>query len=162
MPIDPSELTKSIGALGTLDPEAGLASTLQQVVVAAKQLFEADAAGLTLIDREGQLGWASASDQTAQTLEDGQERLAQGPCMVAFSQRAPAAIRDIGHEPPWGELGRVLAREGICARLRAPVEVDGSAIGTLDLYSSAPWTGTTARLPPRPMPGWWPACSRRP
>jgi GAF domain-containing protein len=135
MPIDPSELTKSIGALGTLDPEAGLAPTLQQIVIAAKQLFEADAAGLMLIDRQGRLRWASASDQTAQALEDGQERLAQGPCMVAFSQRAPAAIRDIGHEPQWGELGRVLAGEEICAALSAPVEVDGSAIGTLDLYS---------------------------
>jgi hypothetical protein len=88
MPIDPTELTKSIGAIGSLDPEAGLAPTLQQIVIAAKQLFEADAAGLMLIDRQGRLRWASASDQTAQALEDGQERLAQGPCMVAFSQRA--------------------------------------------------------------------------
>ena len=139
MPIDPSELTKSIGAIGTLDPEAGLAPTLQQIVSAAKQLFEADAAGLMLIDREGRLRWASATDQTAQTLEDGQERLAQGPCMVAFSQRAPAAIRDISHEPQWGELGRMLVGEGICAALSVPVEVDGSAIGTLDIYSSVPW-----------------------
>ena len=98
MPIDPSELTKSIGALGTLDPEAGLAP-LQQIVIAAKQLFEADAAGLMLIDVQGRLRWASASDQTAEILEDGQERLAQGPCMVAFSQRAPAASRGISHEP---------------------------------------------------------------
>jgi hypothetical protein len=45
MPIDPSELTKSIGALGTLDPEHDLAPTLQQVVVAAKQLFQADGPG---------------------------------------------------------------------------------------------------------------------
>ncbi|HEX2155453.1 MAG TPA: hypothetical protein VHS79_00490 [Actinomycetes bacterium] len=102
MPIDPSELTKSIGAIGTLDTEQGLAPTLQQVVLAAKQLFEADAAGLMLIDREGRLRWASASDQTAQTLEDGQERLAQGPCMVAFSQRAPAAIRDISQRTTVG------------------------------------------------------------
>ena len=99
MPIDPSELTKSIGAIGALDPEAGLAPTLQQIVIAAKQLFEADAAGLMLIDVEGRLRWASASDQTAEILEDGQERLAQGPCMVAFSQRAPAASRGISHEP---------------------------------------------------------------
>src|SRR5919107_4341975 len=59
--------------------------------------------------------------------------------MVGFSQRAPAAIRDISHEPQWGELGRVLAGEGIDAALSAPVEVDGSAIGTLDLYSNLPW-----------------------
>ena len=139
MPIDPAELAKSIGALGILDPEAGLAPTLQQVVVAAKQLLDADAAGLMLIDCQGQLRWASASDRTAQTLEDGQERLAEGPCMVAFSQRAPAAIRDISHEPQWGALARVLAGEGICAALSAPVEVDGSAIGTLDIYSNLPW-----------------------
>src|SRR5215216_5058211 len=122
MPIDPSELTKSIGALGTLDPDHDLAPTLQQVVVAAKQLFEADGAGLMLIDRQGQLRWASASDQTAQALEDGQERLAQGPCMAAFSQRAPAMMG-----------------EGIYAALSVPVELDGSPIGTLDIYSSLPW-----------------------
>ena len=78
MPIDPTDLAKSIGALGSLDPEAGLGPTLQQIANAAKQLFAADGAGLMLVDAEGQLRWASASDQTAQTVEDGQERLAQG------------------------------------------------------------------------------------
>ena len=146
MPIDPSELTKSIGAIGTLDPEAGLVPTLQQIVIAAKQLFQADAAGLMLIDREGRLRWASASDQTAQTLEDGQERLAEGPCMVAFSQRAPAVMRDISTEPEWEELAQVLMGEGIYAALSVPVELDGSAIGTLDIYSAAPWDWDDSEL----------------
>jgi hypothetical protein len=39
MPIDPTDLAKSIGALGSLDPERGLAPTLQQVTDGAKQLF---------------------------------------------------------------------------------------------------------------------------
>jgi GAF domain-containing protein len=161
MPIDPTELTKSIGAIGSLDPEQGLAPTLQQVVVAAKQLFEADGAGLMLIDAKGQLRWASASDQTAQALEDGQERLSQGPCLAAFSQRAPAVIRDISGEPDWGGLAQIMLSEGIAAALSVPVELDGSPIGTLDIYSAAPGTGTKVRSrPPRPMPGWWPACSR--
>jgi GAF domain-containing protein len=90
-------------------------------------------------DQQGQLRWASASDQTAQAVEDGQERLAQGPCMVAFSQRAPAVIRDIGSEPDWGELVQVMLGEGICAALSVPVELDGSPIGTLDIYNSGPW-----------------------
>ena len=138
MPINPTDLAKSIGALGTLGPERGLARTLQQVTDGAKQLFRADAAGLMLVDAEGQLRWASASDQTAQTLEDGQERLAQGPCAVAFSQRLPAAIRDIKLEPDWQEFARVLVGEGICAALSVPVELDGGVIGTLDVYSAQP------------------------
>ena len=135
MPIDPTDLAKSIGALDTLDPERGLAPTLQQLTDAAKQLFRADGAGLMLIDAEGALRWASASDQTAQTVEDRQERLAQGPCSVAFSQRLPAAIRDLNLEPDWQEFTQVLVSEGICAALSVPVELDGGIIGTLDIYS---------------------------
>jgi GAF domain-containing protein len=138
MPIDPTELARSIGALGSLDPERGLAPTLQQIADSAKQLFAADGAGLMLVDAEGQLRWASASDQTAQTLEDNQERLAQGPCAVAFSQRLPAAIRDIRMEPDWAEFTQVVLAEGICAALSVPVELDGGVIGTLDVYVSQP------------------------
>jgi GAF domain-containing protein len=138
MPIDPTDLAKSIGALGSLDPARGLAPTLQQIADSAKQLFSADAAGLMLIDAEGQLRWASASDQTAQTLEDGQEHLAQGPCAVAFSQRLPSAIRDIRTEPEWAEFTQVLLGEGVCAALSVPVELNGGVIGTLDIYAGQP------------------------
>jgi GAF domain-containing protein len=138
MPIDPTDLAKSIGALGSLDPGRGLARTLQQIADATKQLFRADGAGLMLVDAEGQLRWASASDQSAQTLEDGQERLAQGPCAVAFSQRLPAAIRNIHSEPDWAEFTQVLLAEGICAALSVPVELNGGVIGTLDVYVGQP------------------------
>jgi GAF domain-containing protein len=138
MPIDPTDLAKSIGALGSLNPRRGLAPTLQQITDATKQLFSADAAGLMLVDAEGQLRWASASDQTAQTLEDGQERLAQGPCTVAFSQRLPAAIRNIHTDPDWGEFAQVLLAEGVYAALSVPVELDGGVIGTLDVYAGQP------------------------
>jgi GAF domain-containing protein len=120
------------------DPQRGLAPTLQQITDAAKQLFGADGAGLMLVDAEGQLRWASASDQTAQNVEDGQERLAQGPCAVAFSQRLPAAIRNIKLEPDWQEFAQVLVSEGICAALSVPVELDGGVIGTLDIYVGQP------------------------
>jgi hypothetical protein len=91
-----------------------------------------------LIDAEGQLRWASASDQTAQTVENQQERLAQGPCAVAFSQRLSATIRNIHTEPDWAEFAQVLVGEGICAALSVPVELDGGVIGTLDIYAGQP------------------------
>ena len=138
MPIDPTDLAKSIGALGSLDPERGLAPTLQQIADAAKQLFSADGAGLMLIDADGQLRWASASDQTAQTMENEQERLGQGPCAVAFSQRLSAAIRNIHTEPDWDEFAQVLLSEAVFAALSVPVELDGGVIGTLDVYVGQP------------------------
>jgi GAF domain-containing protein len=144
MPIDPTDLARSIGTLGTLDPEHDLARTMQQVVDAAKQLFRADAAGLMLVDQDGALRWASATDQSAQTVEVGQEKLAKGPCAVAFSQRLPAAIGNINTEPNWQEFAQVLISERICAALSVPVELDGNPIGTLDIYTADPrdWDGS--------------------
>ena len=55
MPIDPSMLAKSIGTLTDLHPDQDLPATLQQAVIAAKQLFEADAAGVMLVDLDGTL-----------------------------------------------------------------------------------------------------------
>jgi hypothetical protein len=45
MPIEPAMLAKSIGTLTDLQPQQDLVLTLQQAVLAAKQLFDADAAG---------------------------------------------------------------------------------------------------------------------
>src|SRR4029450_6497897 len=94
MPIDPSMLAKSIGTLTDLHPDEDLPATLQQAVQAAKQLFDADAAGVMLVDIDGSLRWASASDERAQTLEDNQEVFAAGPCMEAFTSGRPAVMHD--------------------------------------------------------------------
>jgi len=137
MPIDPAALVNSIGTLPALDLERGLDRALQQVVDAVKALFNADAAGLMLADASGSLRWASASDQTAQTVEAGQERLAQGPCAAAFAQQAPVAVRDTVGDPVCGELTGVLLGEGLAAALSVPVEVESGPIGTLDVYACA-------------------------
>jgi hypothetical protein len=110
MPIDPADLAKSIGTLTDLHPEQDLAATLQEAVLAAKQLFEADAAGIMLADMEGKLRWASASDQRAQTLEDNQELFAAGPCAEAFSTGKPAVMHDATTERRWGEIAPDLRR----------------------------------------------------
>jgi GAF domain-containing protein len=57
---------------------------------------------------------------------------------VAFSQRLPAAIRNIHTEPDWDKFAQVLLGEGVCAALSVPVELDGGVIGTLDIYAGRP------------------------
>jgi hypothetical protein len=66
MPIAPAKLARSLGALGHLDVEQGLAGTLEQVLGSAKTLLNADRVGLMLVDQAGALGWASASDGMAE------------------------------------------------------------------------------------------------
>jgi GAF domain-containing protein len=139
MRINPAALAKSIGSLDTLDGEFNLEQSLQAAVLAAKSLFKADGAGLMLADSEGRLRWASATDRRAEIAEDSQEVLAQGPCQTAFTQVAPAVMRDARLEPHWGEMTLILAEEAeIRAALSVPVEARGGPIGTLDVYSAAP------------------------
>jgi hypothetical protein len=66
MPIAPAQLARSLGALDSLDVEQSFTLTLQQVLRAAKTLFDADRVGLMLVDQAGALGWASASDGMAE------------------------------------------------------------------------------------------------
>jgi signal transduction protein with GAF and PtsI domain len=138
MRIDPAALAKSIGSLYDLDAEHNLDRAVQDAVTAAKLLFRADGAGLMLVDADGRLRWASASDERAQSAEDNQELFGQGPCMTAFAEVAPMQMRDARVEPEWGEITLVMAAEQILASLSVPVEMHGSPIGTLDVYSVAP------------------------
>jgi hypothetical protein len=103
-------LAKSIGTLTDLHPDQDLPATLQQAVITAKQLFEADAAGVRLVDLDGTLRWASASDQRAQTLEDNQEVFAAGPCMQALTSGRPAVMHDATLERRWGRSPWPLSR----------------------------------------------------
>jgi GAF domain-containing protein len=138
MPIDPAMLVKSIATLSDLDPERDLAATLEQAVVAAKQLFKADAAGIMLADGDGRLRWASASDERAQTLEDNQEVFAAGPCLQAFTSGRPAVMHDATLEPSWGKIALALVELQIRSGLSVPVQLGGGPIGTLDVYAAAP------------------------
>ena len=138
MPIDPADLAKSIGTLTDLHPDEDLAATLQQAVGAAKQLFDADAAGIMLADLDGTLRWASASDQRAQTLEDNQEVFAAGPCMEAFTSGRPAVLHDAKLDRRWGEITLVFVEVQIRSGLSVPVDLGGGPIGTLDVYAADP------------------------
>jgi hypothetical protein len=68
MPIEPAQLARSLGALGSLDVEQGLDVTLAQMLRSAKTLLDADRAALMLIDLAGALRWASASDRMVRPL----------------------------------------------------------------------------------------------
>jgi GAF domain-containing protein len=138
MPIDPSSLARNLSKLAVLDAEDDLAGAMQQVASAAKALLGVDGAGLMLADERGELRWATASDQQTQIIEEGEERLGEGPCVNAFAEHAPMAMRDATKEPHWGRITNVVTGQEMRAGLSVPVQLEGGPIGSLDLYSAAP------------------------
>jgi GAF domain-containing protein len=142
MPIDPALLATSIEALGDLDPESDLPASLQRAVMAAMQLFDADAAGITLTDATGALRWASGSEQRAQALENDRAAFAAGPCAEALTTGRPAVMYDAYQERrrggPWGEISLAIADLEPRSALSVPIDLGDGPIGTLDLYATSP------------------------
>jgi signal transduction protein with GAF and PtsI domain len=134
MRIEPAALARAIGALDAIDLDRGLVPSVLQLVAITKRLLDADGVGLMLVDAEGALRWAAASDQQAEQLEQAQEELAQGPCTDAFWQRAPVPVRDVTGEGAQ-EIAAVLLGASFRAALSVPVELAGGPIGTLDAYT---------------------------
>ena len=138
MRIEPAALATSIGSLTTLDVTEDFPEALQQVVEAAKLLFQADGAGLMLVGKEELLTWASASDAHAERAEAVQAELGAGPCMVAWQQRSPVTVRDVEADPRWAEVAPALVAAQLRAALSVPVELAGGPIGTLEVYAASP------------------------
>jgi hypothetical protein len=134
MRIEPAALATAIGTLDAVDLDRGLVPSVLQLVAMTKRLLGVDGVGLMLVDAEGALRWAAASDQQAEQLEQAQEELAQGPCTDAFWQRAPVPVRDVTGEGAQ-EIAAALLDASFRAALSVPVELAGGPIGTLDAYT---------------------------
>jgi signal transduction protein with GAF and PtsI domain len=135
MRIEPAALAKAFGTLDQVELDRGLAPVVLQLLAMTKRLLDADGVGLMLVDAQGMLRWAAASDQLAERLEQAQEELAHGPCTDAFSQRAPVPVRDVTREGNEA-IASVLLGASFRAALSVPVELAGGPIGTLDAYAS--------------------------
>jgi hypothetical protein len=73
---------------------------------------------------------------------------------VAFSQRLPAAIRNIKLEPDWQEFTQVLVGEGICAALSVP-SGPGPVLGPGCPGRRCFWPGRWDRSAWRCLPFWY-------
>jgi GAF domain-containing protein len=137
VPIDPAGFVATAASLRELG-DGDLARTFQQVVDAGKVLLGADGVGLMLADGNGQLRWASASDQWVQIVEEHHDRTGSGICVAAFAGRTTTSVRDVRNDPDSHGLRPVLTDARFVAAVSVPLELDGDAIGALDVYSAAP------------------------
>jgi ANTAR domain len=170
MPIEPAQLASSLGALGSIDVDQGLAVTLPQVLGSAKTLLDADRAVLMLVDQTGALRWASASgpggDAVAGDLSMPVE-VAGGPvgtldvCVTApreWDDSAAAALQAYAGLVASLLVATVTARARVTGRLAAQLQgalayrsqleqavemlIDREG---LDASAALEWLGTAAR-----------------
>ncbi|HEY2960430.1 MAG TPA: GAF and ANTAR domain-containing protein [Actinomycetota bacterium] len=139
MPIDPEALAASIERLQELGlGDDGLEQALRRVVDETDRLFGVDGAGLMLLATDDHLRYVAASDERGRLLEKIQEQVGEGPCLVAFDVREPVATGDAPRDQRWAAFGRLVGEHGIHAVLGVPVDLEGTTIGTLNVYQVRP------------------------
>lgn len=138
--MDANRLARVIGAIGSngdLDP----ATYPQRVCAAAVDLLDVDAAGLTLMTRS-QLGAVWGSDKLAQTVEDLQFALGEGPALDAYGFGAPALEPSLlGGSTRWPFFRPQAVVLGVQAAFSFPLQIGVIRLGALNLF----------RRQPRPM-----------
>lgn len=112
---------------------------LQQAVEAAGGMPGVTGAGLMLVDAEGRLGHAVASDDAGDRLEREQEELGHGPCQSGFRRDEVVATVDVQADERWPELARQLAGTPVRAVLAVPTAIGGGPVGTLNVYRDRPY-----------------------
>jgi GAF domain-containing protein len=112
-----------------------------------------DAAGLLLVESNGVLGPAAATDPGVAALEALQTDLDQGPALAAARGLETVSIRDLAVDRRWRRLGWVAADYRVGALLAVPVLADEDrpddtvAAGVVELVINHPhrWTGEEVR-----------------
>lgn len=137
--VEEAALQQAMGHLAQHDLAAlDTRDACKVIVLELPSLFGADGAGLLMVDDAQVLRYVASSDSGAQLLEAVQESSGRGPCVQSLVENAPVAVSDIRSDPRWPDLGEVLAPNGVRSVFGLPVHVNGVAVGSLNVYASAP------------------------
>jgi GAF domain-containing protein len=139
--IDPAALDRSLAALRDRPLEGGLRTTLERVLSATRQVFEASGCGIMLIDDGSMLSAVAATDEPGRRLEVLQEQVGHGPCVDALTFDRTVHTVDLAVDERWPALGELPAA-GVRAVLGVPLHAERVPVGSLNVYRDRPhdWT----------------------
>ena len=116
------------------DHEAGV----QVLVDESVALFDADAAGLLVFDPSSRLRIAASAGHHSGLLELLQLETGEGPCLEAARTGTAVSVPDIElSEARWPHFARAAVDVGYSAVHSIPLRVQGSVIGSLNLFRCA-------------------------
>lgn len=143
MSSDPDRLGDSLERLREARAaDTDLTTTLRRVVDALRELFEADGAGLMLVDDGQLLHYVAATDGRSGALEQAQSETGEGPCIDSLVHARVVHAGDLDREERWPRFRAAVAGLGVGAICGVPIHAGGSAVGSLNLYSdqARQWT----------------------
>ena len=129
--LDPARVARVSTALDDQGADAE-----HSLCVACANVAQVSGAGVVLIMHGRALGTVCCSDEIAETVEDVQFTLGEGPCIDAFDTRRPVFIPDLAAADVvrWAGFREGALAAGIRAAFGFPILVGPVCIGALNLY----------------------------
>jgi signal transduction protein with GAF and PtsI domain len=111
-----------------------LADLLNRLIANTTELLDAEGAGIMLVDRAGDLGFAAASGERVAKMERVQERSETGVCYHAFTINELVVANNIDDLATWPEYTERAREVGFQSVIGVPLNARGQTIGVLNVY----------------------------
>ncbi|MGH3728533.1 MAG: GAF and ANTAR domain-containing protein [Micromonosporaceae bacterium] len=136
-----ADLTRDLRAKPTVE------ATLDQACrVAVSTIDHCQSAGVSLVERRGQVTTAAATDDLAQKAHEIQHELGEGPCMDALWKEQLVGVDDLVTEQRWPRFVERGVALGIRSSLSFQLFTHEDTLGALNLFAERPHAfGSDAR-----------------
>jgi hypothetical protein len=107
---------------------------------ACVNLFDIDAAAISLVFDGTNAGTLGSSDAAAKRYDELQFTLGEGPCLESVARRVPVLVLDLADPSDirWPAYGPAMLANDIRFVFAMPVVVAGEHVGALDLFREIP------------------------
>jgi hypothetical protein len=118
------------------DDQPAFAGWLQRMCRAAARSVPAKGVGVSLVNDDGVLITAAASDETSVVVEELQFTLGEGPCLAAFASRSPVLVSDLDEtaSTTWPAYAGAALEHGVRSVFAFPLQIGVMRLGALDVY----------------------------
>lgn len=133
----------------TLVTDFDISELFYRLVDACVELAFADDAGLLLMGRDGELGIAAATSQSAHLVELLQLQAREGPCLDAFRSGEPVRTGPLDSaeaEERWPEFSGLATSAGFDSMVAVPMRLHDITLGSLNLFRTGPGEATDRDL----------------
>jgi transcriptional regulator with GAF, ATPase, and Fis domain len=117
---------------------SGLGDVLSEVSVICQAAFREPVAVSIAVGSPASPTMVATASKLAQLLDGAQMIAGEGPSHLAWTDGNTVHTRSLHADERWPRLALRVADSAVCAAVCAPIESNGSVVGTLNVYSVAP------------------------